>query len=170
MIEIPKWREDFPFEEENDGYITRRDCARFLLLISGGLAAGSGLVALRARSPREDEPAPPPVDLGEAAAMSPGSAISFLFGGERALLIRRADGRLCAFEQRCTHLGCPVSYRRDGARESLLCPCHEGRFELERGEGVEGPPRGLRPLRRVVVEERAGRMVATHFAPAREEV
>jgi nitrite reductase/ring-hydroxylating ferredoxin subunit len=169
MNEIPKWREDFPFEEENDGYITRRDCARFLLLISGGLAAGSGLVALRARSPDKPGPAPAPVDLGEAAALPAGTAVAFELGGERALLIRRADGRLCAFEERCTHLGCPVSYRREGARESLLCPCHEGRFELDRGEGIEGPPRGLRPLRRVALEEHAGRVVATGFIASREE-
>lgn len=163
-IDVPKWREDFPFESENDEHITRRDCTRFLLLVSGGLALGSGLVALRARLPEEEAKAAP-VDLGAAASMPPGSGRGFQFEREPALLVRRADGRLCAFEQRCTHLGCPVSYQRDGARESLVCPCHEGRFELERGAGVEGPPRGLRPLRRIALESREGRIVAVAFAP-----
>ena len=27
---IPKWREDFPYESDNDEYITRRDATRFL--------------------------------------------------------------------------------------------------------------------------------------------
>jgi nitrite reductase/ring-hydroxylating ferredoxin subunit len=165
---VPKWREDFPFESENDEHITRRDCARFLLAVSGGLALGSGLVALRAHRPEREEPVAP-VDLGEAASLAPGSQREFRLGAEAAVLVRRADGRLCAFEQRCTHLGCPVTYAREDGRESLLCHCHQGRFELDRGEGVEGPPRGLRPLRRVALEERSGRIVATGFAAPRKE-
>jgi nitrite reductase/ring-hydroxylating ferredoxin subunit len=167
--DVPKWREDFPFESENDEHITRRDCTRFLLMVSGGLALGSGLVALRASGPG-DEPAPEPVDLGLAAAALPGTERPFELGGEPALLVRRADGRLCAFELRCTHLGCPVSYQREGARESLVCHCHQGRFELERGEGVEGPPRGLRPLRRIALEEHEGRVIARGFLPRKVEV
>jgi nitrite reductase/ring-hydroxylating ferredoxin subunit len=165
--DVPKWREDFPYESESDEHITRRDCARFLLLVSGGLALGSGLVALRAHRP-EEEPKVAPVDLGDAASLAPGSERAFTLGSEPAVLVRRADGRLTAFERRCTHLGCPVAYERSGARESLICHCHAGRFELDRGEGVEGPPRGLRPLRRIALEVRDGRIVATGFVSRTE--
>ncbi|MBS2024590.1 MAG: Rieske (2Fe-2S) protein, partial [Deltaproteobacteria bacterium] len=154
---------------ENDEHITRRDCARFLLLVSGGLTIGSGLVALRARKVDEEVP-PAPVDLGESSAIAPGTERPFQLGAEPALLIRRANGQLCAFELRCTHLGCPVSYERTGARESLVCHCHQGRFELERGEGIEGPPRGLRPLRRVLLSEENGRIVARGFVAPKQEV
>ena len=37
----------------------------------------------------------------------------------------------------CTHLGCPVRWSRD-ARE-FLCPCHNGRFNIE-GKVASGPP------------------------------
>ena len=65
---IPKWREDFPYESDNDEYITRRDATRFLLLVSGGLALGTGLVWVRARTP--GQPPEPRVALGKA---KPGS-------------------------------------------------------------------------------------------------
>src|SRR4051812_17399157 len=90
--ELPKWREDFPFETENDEHITRRDCARFVVLVSGGLTFGSGLVALRAAHP-EERPRPAPVDLGESKDLGKGAQVPFHFGEEPALLVRRADGR-----------------------------------------------------------------------------
>ena len=43
----PHWREDFPINWDDDHYITRREFASFLTLISGALFLGTGLVGLR---------------------------------------------------------------------------------------------------------------------------
>jgi len=158
----PKWREDFPFESENDEYITRREAARFLLLVSGGLAVGTGLVWVRAQR----EPSEPPVraDIGDAAALAPGQWRVFAYPDDTtpALLVRRENGELVAFQQKCTHLACPVAYRPSSADrgESLTCHCHNGSFDIVTGEGVSGPPRELRPLRRIALDVQGGRIYA----------
>jgi arsenite oxidase small subunit len=149
----PKWREDFPYESENDDHITRRDATRFLLLVSGGLALGNSLIWVRAQL-SGDEPAPR-IALGAAALLAPGTWRVFAYPDAEtpAILIRRETGELIAFQQKCTHLGCPVAYQRSarGDGECLSCHCHDGRFDVASGRGVSGPPRELRPLRRVAL-------------------
>lgn len=54
---------------------------------------------------------------------------------------RDPDGGLRVLHGRCTHMGCPVHPRPDGA--GFLCPCHGGAFD-EAGKVVSGPPE--RPL------------------------
>ena len=149
-----KWREDFPYESENDDYITRRDATRFLLLVSGGLALGNGLIWIRARG-QGDTPSPR-VGLGSASQLAAGTWRVFAYPDAHtpAILIRRETGELVAFQQKCTHLACPVTYERHSASdaECLRCHCHNGRFDIATGRGVSGPPRELRPLRRVALE------------------
>ena len=79
-----------------------------------------------------------------------------------AILVRRESGELVAFQQKCTHLACPVAYEasRAGQPEHLSCHCHNGRFDVATGEGVSGPPRELRPLGRVALEVDRGRVYA----------
>jgi Rieske Fe-S protein len=150
----PKWREDFPYESENDEYITRRDATRFLLLVSGGLALGNGLIWVRAQL--EGDGPLPRVGLGAASQLAAGTWRVFAYPDAQtpAILIRRESGELVAFQQKCTHLACPVAYERSSPDqgECLSCHCHNGRFELATGRGVSGPPRELRPLRRVALE------------------
>jgi nitrite reductase/ring-hydroxylating ferredoxin subunit len=158
----PKWREDFPYESENDEYITRRDATRFLLLVSGGLALGTGLVWVRAQLAGGEPDAR--VELGAADQLAPGEWRVFAYPDAKtpAILIRRESGELVAFQQKCTHLACPVAYEksRDGRGECLSCHCHNGRFDVATGEGVSGPPRELRPLRRVALESEGGKLYA----------
>jgi len=158
----PKWREDFPYESENDEYITRRDATRFLLLVSGGLALGNGLVWLRSQVQGEGQVAR--VDLGPADQLARGEWRVFAFPDQAspAILIRREGGELVAFQQKCTHLACPVAYQRsgEGEGEHLSCHCHNGRFDVASGEGTSGPPRELRPLRRVQLAVEDGRLYA----------
>jgi len=150
----PKWREDFPYESENDEHITRRDATRFLLLVSGGLALGNGLIWIRAQV-AGDAPSPR-IGLGAASQLAAGTWRVFAYPDDQtpAILIRRESGELVAFQQKCTHLACPVAYERSsaGQGEGLSCHCHNGRFEIATGRGVSGPPRELRPLRRVALE------------------
>jgi len=158
----PKWREDFPYESENDEHVTRRDATRFLLLVSGGLALGNGLIWVRAHL-EGDAPAPR-VGLGAASQLAAGTWRVFAYPDPQtpALLIRRESGELIAFQQKCTHLACPVAYERSsaGQDECLSCHCHNGRFDVATGHGVSGPPRELRPLRRVALEVEGDQLYA----------
>jgi Rieske Fe-S protein len=158
----PKWREDFPYESENDEHITRRDATRFLLLVSGGLALGNSLIWARAQL--ESDAPSPRVALGPASQLTAGTWRVFAYpdAATPAILIRRESGELVAFQQKCTHLACPVAYQRSaaGERECLSCHCHNGRFDVATGRGVSGPPRELRPLRRVALEIDGDRLYA----------
>jgi Rieske Fe-S protein len=76
-----------------------------------------------------------------------------------AILVRRVDGGLSAFSQKCTHLSCAVYYAAETNR--LECPCHEGYFSVETGRVLQGPP--PRPLPRIRIEERGGVIFANGF-------
>ena len=78
-------------------------------------------------------------------------------GSTAGFLVRKADGQLAAFSQKCTHLSCAVYYSAE--RNRLECPCHEGYFSVEDGRVLQGPP--PRPLPMIRVEERDGNIVAT---------
>jgi thiosulfate dehydrogenase (quinone) large subunit len=71
-------------------------------------------------------------------------------GGEPALVVRQADGRLAAVGAICPHAGCEVLYR-DG---DVVCPCHDSRFDLRTGAVQQGPAQS--PLPVVRVRERDG--------------
>ena len=42
------WKKDFPILKQEATQVSRRDFAKFLTLVSGGLMVGSGLVAAKA--------------------------------------------------------------------------------------------------------------------------
>jgi menaquinol-cytochrome c reductase iron-sulfur subunit len=56
-------------------------------------------------------------------------------------LRRTGEAAFTAFALNCTHLGCPVNWRRDA--ELFLCPCHGGVYYAD-GTVAGGPP--PRPL------------------------
>jgi 3-phenylpropionate/trans-cinnamate dioxygenase ferredoxin subunit len=49
------------------------------------------------------------------------------------ILITKDGKSVRAFHNRCPHLGCPLSRGRVEGR-TLVCPCHEWRFDLSNGE------------------------------------
>jgi Rieske Fe-S protein len=63
------------------------------------------------------------------------------------ILLRLAEDKFVAFDQRCTHLSCPVLF--DAGKKQLVCPCHEGFFSAEDGRPLAGPPK--RPLAQLSV-------------------
>ena len=145
----PVWKQDFPIAWTDDHYITRREFTKSLVVVScAAFAANATLVgmgALRstaAASPRQ------PLRLAGAGGMPVRSARLFEYQGQACLLLRLAPDRFVAFEQKCTHLGCPVLYRPE--RRTLECPCHEGLFDAETGQVLAGPP--PRPLPVVTLE------------------
>jgi nitrite reductase/ring-hydroxylating ferredoxin subunit len=154
----PRWRRDFPIDWPADEYRSRREFAGLLLLTSLAFAVGQlWIVVLRAM--RRARGRPPVVDVAGADEVPVGGVRVFEYpeAGDPCVLIRLADGRFVAYDRRCTHLSCPVVPRPEVGR--LHCPCHNGHFDLATGAPLAGPPR--RPLPRVTLELRGGRVLAT---------
>lgn len=154
----PLWTEEFSVHASEDAYVQRRQFTKFLVLTSFGMLAGNGLIWLRtlfASAPRR----PPEAVVARATEIPPGGVRLFSYptANDPAILVRRPDGTLAAFGQKCTHLSCAVYYSAEHNR--LECPCHEGYFAVDDGRVLQGPP--PRPLPRILVEERGGDIVAT---------
>ena len=66
-------------------------------------------------------------------------------------VVRLDAARVVAVSAVCTHVRCILGY--DPARKALVCPCHDGRFDLS-GNVLAGPP--PRPLPSYPVSVRAG--------------
>ena len=139
----PRWRRDFAIDWPEDHLVARRDFAKFLVLTSGAFVCGQAWVA--AQSLVRSRRAPPGRKrIASLADLPLGSAMMFSYphDDDPCLLIRTREGRLLAYDQRCTHLACAVVPKLD---EGILhCPCHEGVFELATGRNIAGPP--PRPL------------------------
>ena len=149
---IPHWQKDFPIERTASTAISRRDFARYLCLVSGGLAAGSGLIALKA------EFAPGEEVKGEHAVCKKndvpvGGTYAFVLAGSSIpyILIHLESGEWRAYEQKCTHLSCAVYYRPGSGQ--IECPCHNGFFDALTGEPLAGPPPRPLPALEVVIKE-----------------
>jgi nitrite reductase/ring-hydroxylating ferredoxin subunit len=156
--EQPRWRLDFPVDWPQDEYISRREFVKFLLLTSAAFAAGQcyflvqGLLRGREAEPAEKE-------IARLDDVPVGGSLLFKYPDDSParLLVRVDENTLVAYEQQCTHLTCPVV--PDVPAGTLHCPCHEGLFDLRTGRPLAGPPR--RPLARVRLEVRQGRIMAT---------
>lgn len=65
----------------------------------------------------------------------PGQGKNGGYAGRGLVILRTPEGRLRAFDAKCTHAGCNVAF--DGTR--MACPCHGGIYDLS-GKNVSGPP------------------------------
>ena len=150
-----KWRSDFPFTSEGEDEVTRREFARYLVLASAAFAAGSVSVAAWTSLRTINRGAPRAIVAD--AALPSGGAFLFRYPTELdpAILVRLPDGELRAFSQKCTHLGCVVTWNRKAGE--LVCPCHDGVFDGRSGIVLAGPPQ--RPLGRIAVERRPDGMI-----------
>lgn len=144
------WSKDFPIRRMEAMQITRRDFAKFLCLVSGGLTLGNLWVLFKAwrggtaKAMRtqhwicnQDE-----VPLGGTKSfVLPDSDIPYI-------LIRTVDNQWYAYEQKCTHLSCAVFYNPE--MNKIECPCHKGFFDVKTGAVLQGPP--PRPLPKLAVQ------------------
>lgn len=155
----PHWRKDFPINWEDDHYVTRREFTSFLALISGALFFGTGLVAVREWWQRWRLASPSAVRVAHLSETPIGVAKLFHYptANDPCLLIRLSADRLVAYNQRCTHLSCPVIYWAEDGQ--MHCPCHEGHFAVEDGRPLAGPPK--RPLSRITLVLRGEEIWAT---------
>ena len=58
--------------------------------------------------------------------------------------VANASGRLYAFDNKCTHMGCSLA---EGTLDGITvtCPCHGSQFDVTAGAVVRGPAQ--RPVR-----------------------
>ena len=153
----PAWSEEFSVYTAEDAYVQRRQFTKFLVLTSFGMVAGQAWIWIKslAAAPRSVWPE---AVVARASAIAPGTVRFFKYptDTEPCILVRRTNGELVAFSQKCTHLSCAVYYAP--ARDRLECPCHEGYFSASTGRVLQGPP--PRPLPRVKIEQRGDDVVA----------
>jgi nitrite reductase/ring-hydroxylating ferredoxin subunit len=160
MEEQPKWRRDFPIDTIQDGYVARRDFAKFLGLTSLAFVVGQFWILLKNRWQKARERAPT-VLIARLDDLGVGEARTFHYPSERdpALLLRPDADTLLAYGSQCTHLQCPVLPHMEQGH--LHCPCHAGYFDMRTGRPTAGPPR--RRLPRIALKVRAGMIYATGF-------
>lgn len=153
----PKWRQDFPIDWAQDEYISRRDLTKFMALTSMAFVAGQ-FYLVGANAVRR-----PIVFERRAIARVDDVPVggSLVFGypkeSDQRVLIRLGEEHFVAYDQKCTHLLCPVFPRVDDG--VLHCPCHNGYFDIGDGRPIAGPPQ--RPLPRVDLEIENGLVYAT---------
>lgn len=61
---------------------------------------------------------------------------------EKKLAVLRKKGEFEVYSTICTHLGCNVSFSKEG----FACPCHGSRFDIA-GNVIKGP--AIKPLNKV---------------------
>lgn len=151
-----KWRDDFPIEWEGDNYVSRREIVKFLTLGSMVLAIANWLTAFGSRFLRRGSKGEQMLGLSQDLKTNGSALFRYPTAKDPCIAVRTAAGKLVAYSQVCTHLSCAVVYDRE--EQSLFCPCHNGRFNLDQGAPIAGPP--TRPLPRIRLEERNGRIYA----------
>ncbi|MGH2466561.1 MAG: Rieske (2Fe-2S) protein [Candidatus Limnocylindrales bacterium] len=84
------------------------------------------------------------VRVGVLSDVAKGEMKAFDVGGTK-VTVANADGRLYAFDDTCTHMGCSLA-TGDLEETTVTCPCHGSQFDVTSGEVIRGPAeRRVRP-------------------------
>lgn len=140
------WKKDFPISRTEANQVSRRDFAKLLAVVSGGMVLGNGVIAGKYLLSDEEKPAAKQ-KICTKNDIPVGGTKSFVMEGSTIpyILIHTEDGEFYAYEQKCTHLACAVYYKPGTLQ--IECPCHNGWFDVKTGEVVAGPPpRALKKL------------------------
>lgn len=124
--------------------------SRAFLGLWGVGAAGAVLAYLRAPE-KEHRIADRTVRVGPLEDLRVGEATFVRHGTTPFFVVRVESQRVIAVSAVCTHVRCILGFDRE--RKAIVCPCHDGRFDLA-GNVLSGPP--PRPLRSYEVAVRAG--------------
>ena len=119
--------------------VTRREWLT-LLAMGIGLAASYGLFALQGflfLLPRRIRPPTRKLFAGQLDQYQIGTPQTVLDLQGNAILVKRDQQGLRAFNSTCPHLGCRVHWEAD--KQRFFCPCHNGVFNAD-GVAVAGPP------------------------------
>jgi len=86
--------------------------------------------------------------VGKAGDIAPGQVAPFSVDGKQ-VAVANVDGKLYAFSDICTHMGCQLS---DGPMSGsvIICACHGSQFDVTSGVVVRGP--AWMPLETYTVE------------------
>jgi nitrite reductase/ring-hydroxylating ferredoxin subunit len=129
----------------------------FLKLVAGGTLLGAAAPLMYAVL-RYLAPLP-----GRAISMAAGNISAIASGpkqirvGTTDVLLMKQSSSIVAFDLKCTHAGCTVTWMAD--QNAFHCPCHGGTYDIN-GAMKSGPP--PMPLRRLRVQvDAAGEMTVT---------
>lgn len=86
---------------------------------------------------------------GTLESLPVGSGAVVAVGAKPAIVVNTPGG-VKAYSAICTHLGCIVAW--DAAATTIVCPCHDGRFNPATGAVVSGPPPAPLPPLTIAVE------------------
>ena len=141
------WKKDFPVASEEESYVARREFTKFMALTSIAFFLGTFTATARKLWKRATWKSSAAVRVTHVDDVAIGGYKLFRYPTENdpCILLRLNQERFAAFDQRCTHLSCPVYFSaKDG---QLLCPCHNGIFSATNGNVLAGPSkRGLDAL------------------------
>lgn len=146
------WKKDFPINRPEANQVSRRDFAKLLAVVSGGMVLGNGLIA--ARYAIKDEEPSGKQKVCTKSDIPVGGTKSFVLENSTVpyILIHTEEGEFYAYEQKCTHLSCAVYYKPGTMK--IECPCHNGWFDVKTGDVLQGPPpRALKRLDVILEDE-----------------
>ena len=132
---------------------SRRNVLNILLGVGGVATAGSIAypVIMFLQPPSRPEHTLHSITLDKKfSEIAPGEWFIFRFGNKPGLLIcteEAGEKKLYAYDAICTHLECIVEFQPEN--NTIFCPCHNGRFDLN-GNNIGGPP--PRPLDKFAVQ------------------
>lgn len=157
--DLPKWAEDFPIDQNKDANVSRRDFVRYLGLVSLGFFAGTSGVWIKSLMDSKQKHVYSDMKIIDKNDLKIGESYVFEVPGikEPAILVRLGQDDFVAFGQKCTHLQCPVIWKKD--EKILFCPCHKGAFNGATGDVLYGPPE--RPLPKLKIEVRGDEVYFT---------
>ena len=149
----------FPIPWEEEHAVTRRTFMSFLLLLSTTFLASTGLLGLVSWRQRKSTAwlVPTLIASVQDVPVDTAKLFSYPTAHDPCLLIHLSQDQFVAYSQKCTHLSCPVTYK--AKEKELFCPCHAGRFALDDGRVLGGPPQ--RPLPRILLNVSGNEIWAT---------
>lgn len=142
----------FPYERDEEAQVTRREFCNFLAITSTALFLSAGGFAGKYLLEASSTKNLPQLKIDHVANLKAGESLNFRYPTERdpSILVYTKDRNYYAYNQKCTHLSCPVYFEKE--KERLECACHEGGFDVRTGNVLYGPP--PRPLDRIELDVR----------------
>jgi 3-phenylpropionate/trans-cinnamate dioxygenase ferredoxin component len=78
------------------------------------------------------------VSVAKASELEDGEIRVFDIDGQ-IIAVAYVGGSFYAFDDTCTHEMCSLS-EGDLDGTTVICPCHEGEYDITTGEVLDGPP------------------------------